>query len=193
MMNQGKQSASQMIQRVHGDRGVQAAVNASRRWGRETGAAVTSYLSRAGQQGMRALESSKPILDRVNQQVRDPRKRQQIALGVMAAAGAAYYIHTHHNEVKYNVINYGLEQTKVPVNGQQVPLKNVITSAVLRQAPYLEGTKLAEDPAAVLAYGVVAVGREDMMNRMEIIPRRPGPPDHGQSRYSPGPGSGPGH
>lgn len=57
-----------------------------------------------------------------------------------------------------------------PRSGQRLPLGNVVFNAILAQAPYLRGTRLAEDPAAVLTYGVVAVGKEDFLNQVHIIP-----------------------
>ena len=167
-----KEKAAQISRR--GMASNQAVADAVRRaksqWGPGAGQAVAAYLSRAKSGGMRIMEQARPIMDRVSTQVRDPRVQRRVALGVLAAAGAAYYLHTHRQDMQYKVLNYGLERTMINVNGSKVSLKDVITSQILRQAPYLKDTRLANDPAAVLSYGVVAVGREDLMNTVAIVP-----------------------
>ncbi len=158
------------IQKTHGPRAVDTIMQARERMGQGAGEAVAAYLARAKTGGMAVLQRAQPMIQRIGHQVRDPRTQRRVVMGVIAAAGVAYYIHKHRDDIQYRAINYGLEHTMVKVGNQRVPLKQIITSQIISRAPYLRGTRLAEDPAASLAYGVVAVGKQDLMNNVALVP-----------------------
>ena len=164
------ETISRTIKRIHGSAGVQAALDTGRRYGQAAGAAVAAYLARSQQKGMQAVRRAQPLIAKISNTVRDPQIQRRLVLGAVAAAGAAYYAHSHKDVIKYRLINHVMESVSVPTQSGPAPLKRVVCGAILAHAPCLQGTSLAEDPAAVLSYGVVAVGKDDLMNKIAIVP-----------------------
>jgi hypothetical protein len=74
----------------------------------------------------------------------------------VAGAVACYvYRNTQHvtDYAQYKALRYGLEHVKFNVDGKSVGAQDLLVASILKQGPGLQGTRIAEDPAAVLAYG----------------------------------------
>lgn len=101
---------------------------------------------------------------------KDPNTRKKVVSGMIVASAVAYYGYKHQEDVKYLIINSTLESVKVPVNGEMVSAEDLVRNAIIQQAPFLSNTTLAEDPSAVLAYGVTATTKDDLMNKVALVP-----------------------
>lgn len=138
--------------------------------GPTAGRAVASYLSKAKKYNEVIIRNSQGVMNKIRDNVRDPKKREKAMHAAILASAVAYYGYAHKNDLKYKAVRYGLQHVSVNVNGRHVSAEEAISSAILRQAPYLRGTRLAEDPAALLTYGVTSIATDDLMNNLAIIP-----------------------
>ncbi len=141
-----------------------------KKYGTKVTQVLAVQMTRAEKNGLQAVKKSTALVHEVGRRVRNPRLRQKAMLGAAVAGGVAYYAYTHQDDIKYKTFRYGMDNIRIPLNGRTVPASEVVSKAILQQAPYLRGTRIAEDPAAVLAYGVVAVGKDDLINRVDLVP-----------------------
>jgi hypothetical protein len=110
------------------------------------------------------------IISSTKRWVKNPENRKKAVSGVVVASAVAYYGYKHKDDIKYGVINTTMENVKVPVNGKMISVETLVSQAVCKNAPFLKNSTLAEDPSAVLAYGVTATAKDDLMNKLEIVP-----------------------
>jgi hypothetical protein len=144
------------------------------RYGRLAGETVAAVLARSNKHGQEILTRSRDSMDLVKKRVRDPVVRERAIAGAVAATAVGYYAYEHRDEIQYKAIKLGMENVRVPVNGELTSVEDLYTVQILQRAPYLKGTKIAEDPAALLAYGAVSVGKEDFIEHAPIIPSKSG-------------------
>ena len=111
-----------------------------------------------------------PSIVQIQQTVRDPAFQERAIEAAVIGAAVAYYGYTHSHQIKYQVARTVLQNTVITVDGTPRTAEQLITDAVLSQVPMLAGTRLAEDPAAVLVFGAVAVGREDILGKAALVP-----------------------
>ncbi len=140
------------------------------RYGKTPAVAMTYFMAKTNKGKDTISRNSLEAMETIKRKTRDPKMREKAMLGAVTASAVAYYSYTHQDELKYRALNKGLETITVPVNGQNKNLGQLYTEQVLQIAPSLEGCQLADDPAAVLAYGVATVGKEDIINRLEVVP-----------------------
>jgi hypothetical protein len=107
---------------------------------------------------------------RIKRSVRDPEKRKRAMKAVIAGAIALNESHESEDAVKYRTIRFSLQNTHVLVNFRPKSVASVISETILTQAPYLNGTRIADDPVALFAYGIVSMGSDDLMNNFPMIP-----------------------
>ena len=165
-------SAAQRIQRIRakfGEMGTRM-VETAKKYGVGAQRAISRYLTRAKGYGLKLIHRSQGLIEKASQYARDPRVQKRVVMGVIAASAVAYYAYKNKDELKYKLVKFGLKNTMITVHGQKKSLHTVISGAILDRAPFLRGTKLGEDPAAVLTYGVVAVAKDDLMNSIQIVP-----------------------
>ncbi|MEW5911776.1 MAG: hypothetical protein AB1814_04425 [Thermodesulfobacteriota bacterium] len=154
----------------HGAQGVREVYDNLNLYGPGAGAAVAVYLKQARDEGVEVVERSRPLIAKISSQVQDPALQSRLILGAIAASAVDYNAGQPQSELALQTLNYCLEGILVPVGQRRLPLKEVISEAVLEKAPYLQDSPLAEDPAAVLAYGTVALGRRDLIRGLPIVP-----------------------
>jgi len=116
------------------------------------------------------MQRARPVMDRVAATLKDPAVRDRAIEAAVVAAAVGYYGVRLKQDVGYIATRAVLQNTVIMVDGEPRTAESLITAAVLEQFPMLEGTRLAEDPAAVMAYGVVAVGRDDLMRHARVVP-----------------------
>jgi len=154
----------------HGGLGVREVYDNAQEFGLGAGAAVAVYLNQSREEGLMVVERSRPLIAKISAQVHDPRIQARLILGAIAASAVDYNLGQPNPDLALETLNYCLDGILVPVGARRLPLKAVISEAVLEKAPYLEGSPLAQDPAAVLAYGALAVGRQDLLRGLPIVP-----------------------
>ena len=101
---------------------------------------------------------------------RDSKTRRRVVAGVLVATATGYAVYRHRDDIKYAVASEVLDGAKVPVNGNMVSVNTIWKTAILKRAPFLEGTNIAEDPAKIVAYGLVGTARDDLTHNLEILP-----------------------
>jgi len=164
----------QTAKRKFGNRVSNAVNRIRRRYGPAAEKALVSYLSKTKKFNEGIIQRSQGAMANVRQWVKDPRKRKMAMTGVIVASAVAYYGYKHKDDLKYMAFKHGLQKVTVNVNGRAMTAEAAISRSILAQAPYLRGTSVAEDPAAVLAYGVTGLAKKDLMNNVALIPDRNG-------------------
>jgi hypothetical protein len=131
-------------------------------------------LERSGAGAAAIMERTRPVRERIVQQVTDPVKRERAITGAVVAGAIAMYAYRNRQDVvdyvQYKAIRFGLDHTKFNVDGKTITGQDLLVGSILKNFPGLEGTRVAEDPAAVLAYGLAAVPKEELMDRLRIVP-----------------------
>ena len=140
------------------------------RYGAVAGAVTANFLARNKKAGARILDGSRDVIRAAAAHSRDPRTRRRAVTAVLVAAAAGYAVYRHQDDIKYAVASRALHGVKVPVNGEMVSVNTIWTNAILEKAPYLEGTDIAEDPAKIIAYGLVGTAGRDLATNLEIVP-----------------------
>jgi len=158
------------VKRNYGERGHALVDEFAARYGPRAAKFSARYLSTVRKGGVQALAKGRAIAATVGTRVRDPAVRQKAIHAAIVAGAVAFYVHQHKSDIEYRVLDYGLDHVQIPTRTGPKSLSAVYTDAVLGRAPYLEGTDLAEDPAALLAFGVGDVTRKDLLNHVDIIP-----------------------
>lgn len=143
-------------------------------YGSQAGERIASVLAQAEQEGIDIANRFNSVADEISRNIRDPRFRDRVFEGAAVGSAVAYYAYKNQDELEYRATKHLFENVYVPTENGGTPIGELITTAILQQAPELRGTQLAEDPAAVIAYGAVAVGTEDIVNHAHIIPDRSG-------------------
>ncbi len=128
------------------------------------------YLARGKRGPLISVKEWEPLLVRIKGSVQDPEKRERAMKAIIAAAGVLNNSHESKDAVTYRAIKFSLQNTHVLVNFRPKSVASVISETILTQAPYLKGTRIADDPVAVFAYGIVSMGSDDMMNHFPMIP-----------------------
>ena len=147
-----------------------AAKESISRFGTSAGQTVTSFLEKTKGKGVEVLEKATPIMQRINEKVRDPEVQKRAMAGVLVAAGTGMAIYQHKDDIKYRLYSEGMKRVRIPVNGQMKSVEDIYSEAILKEAPYLRGTAIAQDPAQILAYGVTATAKKDLLNNIDIVP-----------------------
>ena len=142
----------------------------TRRYGAAAGTAAAIFLSRNGRSGARILARSRPAIRAAVAYSRNPRTQRRAVAAILIAASAGYAVYRHQDDIKYAVASKVLDDVRVPVNGRTVSANTVWRDAVLKRAPFLRGTDIAEDPAKIIAYGLVGTATSDLAYRLEIVP-----------------------
>ena len=140
------------------------------RFGPVAGAATAKFLAKNKRAGARILDGSRDIISAAAAHSRDPQTRRRAVTAVLVAAATGYAVYRHQDDIKYAVASRALHSVKVPVNGEMVSVNTIWANAILEKAPYLEGTDIAEDPAKIIAYGLVGTAGRDLANNLEIVP-----------------------
>ena len=144
--------------------------NAVARYGTGAGQGVARAMAWRDASAEDLMELAAPTVSRLQVQVQDPATRERAIEAAVLSAAVLHYGARHKQDLAYMATRAALANTTVTVNGQTQAVDSLITGAVVEQLPVLEGTRLAEDPAAVLVYGVVAVGKDDLMNHARFVP-----------------------
>jgi hypothetical protein len=128
------------------------------------------YLARGKPGPFISMEQWEPLLVTIKRSVRDPEKRERAMKAVIAGAVALNDSHESKDADEYRTIRFCLQNTHVLVNFRPKSVASVISETILTHAPYLNGTRIADDPAAVFAYGIVFMGSDDLMNNFPMLP-----------------------
>ncbi|MBW1738631.1 MAG: hypothetical protein JRJ69_14050 [Deltaproteobacteria bacterium] len=171
-MQQAKNNLEKRIRKSKalGYEAKKAAKKTLSRLGVSAGQAVTSFLEKTKGRGAKVVEKATPIMQHIKRKVRDPEVQRRAMVGVLVAAGTAAAIYKHKDDIQYRLASEGMRRVKIPVNGQMRSVEDVYSEAILKKAPYLRGTAIAEDPAQILAYGVAATAKKDLLNNIDIVP-----------------------
>ncbi len=140
------------------------------RLGTSGGQAVTDFLKKTKGRGVQTVEQAMPIMQNIKSKVSDPEIQRRAMAGVLVAAATGAAIYHHRDNIQYLVASECMKNVKVPVNGQMQSIEDVYSEAILKRAPYLRGTAIAEDPAKMLAYGVTATAKDDLLNNVDMVP-----------------------
>jgi hypothetical protein len=132
--------------------------------------AFAVYLAHAQRGPLISIKQWEPLLVRIKRSVRDPKKQERAMRAVIAGAIVLACSHESEDAIKYKAIKFGFQNTYVLVNYRPKSMSSVISEKILAQAPYLNGTRIADDPVSVFAYGIVSMGSDDLMNNFPMIP-----------------------
>jgi len=139
-------------------------------YGSRAGERLASVIAKSRSGGVAIARNTAKNMAAIKSKIKDPRTQQKAMKGVAIASAVAYYSYKNRDDIKYKATRHIFENVEVSVNGRNGKLGNVISQAILEKAPYLEGTDIAEDPAAIIAYGLVDVGKRGLMSNLEIMP-----------------------
>jgi hypothetical protein len=153
-----------------GAKGKATVRNVAQRFGRPSADAVTEYLSRSKTFGQRIVSSSNGLIAQVSARTRDPETRRKLLVGALVAAGTAYAVYQHKDDIQYIVLRETMDTVKVPVNGEMKSVQEIYSGAILKRAPFLADSAIANDPAALMAYGITATARDDLMHHVAVVP-----------------------
>lgn len=142
----------------------------TKRYGAVAGMAAANFLAKNKRAGSRILDRSRHVIKAAAAYSRDPRTRRRAVSAALIAVAMGYAVYRHQDDIKYAVASRALDGISVPVNGEMVSMNAIWTNAILQKAPYLKGTDIAEDPAKIIAYGLVGTAGEDLVNHLEIVP-----------------------
>lgn len=129
---------------------------------------ITSSLSKLKGNAVMIYNKSKDKINHINNVIKDPNTKKKLIKGAIVGAAVSYYAYQHQDDIKYTAIKT-LAQTNINVNGQNQSLESLMTNEIKKRYPQLEGTKLAEDPLSYVAYGIPAIGKEDMIHNVKLI------------------------
>lgn len=159
---------------AYGNSKEQAIDYVSQRYGPGVKAVTTRVIEKSGAGATAILDRTQPMRARIEQQIRDPQKREKAIKATIVAGAVAYFVYRNAPDIRdyaeYKVIRFGLEHAKFNVDGKSVSAQDLWVASILQQAPGLQGSRIAEDPAALLAYGFTAMDRDALMNNMRIVP-----------------------
>ncbi len=148
----------------------QVARSSAQRLGRKGGQVVAEYLEKTRSKGVDVVKKSIPLLAKIRKRVADPKIRRRMLAATLVAAGTGIAIYQNRDDIKYIALRNGMQAVHVQVNGETKSAEDIYRDAVLARAPYLAGTTIADDPAAMMAYGVTATVKHDLMNNVRIVP-----------------------
>ncbi len=138
--------------------------------GPEGAKAFAEYLAHGKRGTLISVKQWEPLMVRIKRSVRDPVKRERAMRAVIAGAVVLVGSHNSEDAIEYKAIKFGLQNTYVLVNYRPKSVASVISERILAQAPYLNGTRMADDPVALFTYGIVSMGNDDLMNNFPVIP-----------------------
>lgn len=154
----------------HGDHARHLIDDMADRYGDRAAATTAKFLAGADQKALAYSQKMQGTYGRVAQKVADPDTREKVVSGLVVAGAYTYYAHQHKSDIKYKAVKYGLQHTSLKINGQTKTAEQLISDGILIKAPFLAGTRIADDPAALLAYGVVAIGSEQLIRDTPLLP-----------------------
>lgn len=140
------------------------------RYGPKAEEGLVNFYNAAKGKKMVAEQQLGKTISSIQKRIKNPEIRKMAISGVVVASAVTYYGYTHKDDIQYMVINSTMEKVNVPVNGKMMSVESLISQSVCKNAPFLKNSTLANDPSAVLAYGVTATTKDDLMEKLEIVP-----------------------